>query len=516
MLNHPTKEVLMLRSSLSKVLATCVVALALSAAAFAAVLHPGCGTPRIDGSIAPFEWSNAAQVPLNVNVPGGTTPGTLYVMNDRLNLYVAVSYKAPALYDGDGLSFDFDNDNDGAWPEEGDDVIVQSTALVNYYDGFRNTLPPCVSAVPDCVSRDTTHGGVNNGVGSMGNNGIDTVIEMAHELNSRDFGKDFALVPGSLVGFHAAIFIDSAGVTYATHMPVGAFALDQIEIAACPKPVLSACGTPVIDGVVNLGEWAGTGTWDVAVRTPRGGTSPASFYVMNDALNLYVGFRFERPAADVGNSLAVEFDNDNDGIAENGDDVILVNGGSGFYDDVRTNLPPCPPGSAPASCGPEDTDLGGTEDGVGFFSNNGIHSMYEMSHPLNSGDINDFALSAFSGDIVGFFLALRAIAAPGAYPADFADTDLPGVRDYAQIKLCTPSASASIATLSAAVSGLDPRLGKALQSAQENLAAGKVKQAVNDLEKFIKEVEKLIARGEIAPSVGEPLIATAQAILQTL
>ena len=506
----------MRRTSLSMVVAACVAIFLVSAQARAAVLYPGCGTAHIDGAIAPGEWSAAATVPINVNVPGGTTAGTLYFMNDRLNLYVAVAYKAPAFYDSDGLSFDFDNDNDGAWPEEGDDVIVKSTFLADYYDGFRNSLPPCTPGPPSCVWRDTTYGGVNNGAGAQGNDGVLTVIEMAHELNSGDAGKDFALLPGSLVGFHAAIFVNSAGVNYDTHMPVGAFAFDQIQIAACPPPVLTACGTPVIDGVVNAAEWAGAATYDMAVRTPHGGTSPARLYVMNDALNLYVGFRFERPAPDSGNSLAVEFDNDNDGTAENGDDVILVNDASGFFDDVRTNLPPCAPGSPPAACGPEDTAMGGTEDGDGKFTNDGTYSMYEMSHPLSSGDINDFALSAFGGATVGYFLSLRAIAAPGAYPADFADTDVPGFRDYAQIKLCAPSAAAGLSALASLVSGLHPSLSKAIAAAQQDLAAGKTKQAANDLDKFIKDVQKLMARGDLSASAGAQLIALAQSILQTL
>ena len=82
----------------------------------------------------------------------------------------------------------------------------------------------------------------------------------------------------------------------------------------------------------------------------------------------------------------------------------------------RTNTPPCPPGSAEATCGLSDSANGGTADGAGAFRHNGTFSMYEMSHPLNSGDVgHDFALAA--GDAIGFYLDLRMIGAGGQYLA---------------------------------------------------------------------------------------------------
>jgi hypothetical protein len=120
----------------------------------------------------------------------------------------------------------------------------------------------------------------------------------------------------------------------------------------------------------------------------------------------------------------LEFDNNDDGVRENGDDVLVMTPGLGFTDDFRTNAPPCPPGSAPATCGLRDTDFGGTNDGAGAFHNDGASTVYEISHPLNSGDVgHDFALHA--GDRVGMFLSLRMIAAGASFPAGFGDTTFP-------------------------------------------------------------------------------------------
>src|SRR5207245_1341250 len=47
----------------------------------------GC-TPTIDGVLSPGEWTSAGTEAFNVNLPGGgSTQGTLYVMNDGVNLY---------------------------------------------------------------------------------------------------------------------------------------------------------------------------------------------------------------------------------------------------------------------------------------------------------------------------------------------------------------------------------------------------------------------------------------------
>src|SRR5690242_16819008 len=58
----------------------------------------GFGTAVIDGVLAPGEWDEAGHVDIQVNVANGaTTPGTLYVMNDDRNLYIALGVARPAI-----------------------------------------------------------------------------------------------------------------------------------------------------------------------------------------------------------------------------------------------------------------------------------------------------------------------------------------------------------------------------------------------------------------------------------
>lgn len=162
--------------------------------------------------------------------------------------------------------------------------------------------------------------------------------------------------------------------------------------------VLSGRGTAAIDGVFSPGEWENAGKVDLPLNRPveeGPGPAPATLYVMNDGTTLYLALKVARTALSRG-SVSFSFDNKNPGVGGPGDDVILLNPEFGpFWDEVRT----------PDSLGVLDTDRGGTNDGSGAASNDGAYSYYEMSHPLNSGDPNDFSLGA--GGSVGFVLFVR-------------------------------------------------------------------------------------------------------------
>ncbi|MFZ2951050.1 MAG: hypothetical protein WA003_16360 [Desulfuromonadaceae bacterium] len=192
--------------------------------------------------------------------------------------------------------------------------------------------------------------------------------------------------------------------------------------AHAPGVSLSGHGTATIDGVATPSEWASAGCLPITVNVP-GGTTPGNVCAMNDDNNLYLLVVFARSIEDPGNTASFEFDNDHSGDSQIvGNDILLINPTDGFFDEVRTTVPPCPSGSI---CGFYDTSVGGTNDGSGAFANDGsgafandgIFTMYEFSHPLNSADdANDFSLS--SGDTVGFTLSIRLMPASGEILAD--------------------------------------------------------------------------------------------------
>jgi hypothetical protein len=188
--------------------------------------------------------------------------------------------------------------------------------------------------------------------------------------------------------------------------------------AHAPGLALYGVGSARIDGVMSPREWDGAGCIDFPVNVPEGGTVPGTVCVMNDTVNLHLAVRFARGVIDPGNTASFEFDNDHSGGPKgNGDDILLLNPDIGFFDEVRTTAPPCPGG---ALCGLRDTEVGGSNDGAGAFHNDGMHTVYEFSHPLNSGDdARDFSVGP--GSTIGFSLFIRMIDAAGR----LADTDFP-------------------------------------------------------------------------------------------
>ena len=203
------------------------------------VVLTGRGTATIDGVLSAGEWTNAGCADFSVNTPGGgTTPGTVCAMNDATNLYLLVRFARTFVDPSNSVGFEFDNDHDGIWPEEGDDALVINPAF-GFFDDVRTNLPPCpLPPTIFCGPLDTAAGGTNDGSGTFGNNGTFSVYEFSHPLNSADDAHDFSLTPGDTVGFLLSLRMSTGTGDPAdfarTSFPVGAFG--DIVIAS---PVIS-------------------------------------------------------------------------------------------------------------------------------------------------------------------------------------------------------------------------------------------------------------------------------------
>lgn len=174
------------------------------------ILNAGIGTATIDGVLSTGEWDSAATVNFPVNIPeGGTTPGTIFVMHDNNNLYLAIRFARTVLDLGNSASFEFDNDHGGEPKVTGDDVILHNST--SFFDIFRTTNPPCPPG-SICSLFDTTDGGTNDGDGLLANDGTFTIYEFSHPLDSADDAHDFSLSPGNTVGFMASIRILNPGI----------------------------------------------------------------------------------------------------------------------------------------------------------------------------------------------------------------------------------------------------------------------------------------------------------------
>jgi len=152
--------------------------------------------------------------------------------------------------------------------------------------------------------------------------------------------------------------------------------------------VLAACGsgtptallsTPMtIDGVSSPGEW------DDATQGPA--FAGATFLYKNDGENLYLALSVQDASLGADDQLVLRFDNDGNGVMDTGEDNLGV-GGDGDFQDAHAEG---------GFWGIADQEVDG--DGAAGFS--GGTDFFEISHPLSSGDADDFSVS--SGDRIGY------------------------------------------------------------------------------------------------------------------
>ena len=165
-----------------------------------------------------------------------------------------------------------------------------------------------------------------------------------------------------------------------------------------PAPIASAenitltirgFGTAVVDGDLAPGEWDQAGFYNFqARRAPAegGGTVPASFYVMNDATNLYLALRVS--VQNIGGSV---FDTafhapGPSGFGE-GSDILRTSATT--FDDLHYH-----PISPFEWTWLGDVADGGSRDGTSATQTHLGYVVYEVVHPLNTSDNrHDFSLT---------------------------------------------------------------------------------------------------------------------------
>jgi hypothetical protein len=190
----------------------------------------GYGSAVIDGMLAPGEWDTAGrfdfQAARSPADGGGTAPATLFVMNDRTNLYLALRASVANL----GYSaFDADFFPPGPDLSLGDDILrAQPSGLQDKH------LHPIAPSFWERLA-DVADGGTQDGVSMARTLGGVSVFEVAHPLDSADDLHDFSLSIPSHISFTSAfhhcvpsscgttIIPDSTGgrivVTSGTHVP---------------------------------------------------------------------------------------------------------------------------------------------------------------------------------------------------------------------------------------------------------------------------------------------------------
>jgi hypothetical protein len=160
--------------------------------------------PTIDGIINYEEWKAAGKATYGpfITSSGETITGSVYVMNDKENLYIAVSICGDNEFGPmDGFEVFFDNDNGGEKNFEDGDDFVAVVGLNLFFDGYYYTAGKAIN--PDTIDE-----GTNDGQGAGSRQGSINQFELSHPLNSSDSLHDFSLSLGQTVGFLIRVCVD--------------------------------------------------------------------------------------------------------------------------------------------------------------------------------------------------------------------------------------------------------------------------------------------------------------------
>ena len=197
-------------SRLRGVATTAAIALGIVALPGASVAHSGLvlrgyGTSTVDGTFSPGEWDAAGlhefSAPLPAELGGGTILGTLYVMNDAQNLYVALRMASPSTAGTTSFLGAFDNNHSGTLYKQGDEVMVfeRSGATTSFSDSFINVVPNGF-----CWCKDTDYGGTDEQAGGYARDSGASYYEISHPLDTADDPHDFSLGPGRRMSLEIA------------------------------------------------------------------------------------------------------------------------------------------------------------------------------------------------------------------------------------------------------------------------------------------------------------------------
>ena len=165
---------------------------------------------------------------------------------------------------------------------------------------------------------------------------------------------------------------------------VFALLLPNYSFAHSGDSFTTTFGTPTIDGIQSTGEW------DTAVQIPVFTLAPGTVYIMHDFTNLYFALRVTDNTLGNDDRFEIRFDNAHNGTIDDGDDELRLGGLSLFRDaHFEASIP---------TFGIHDAQ----QDGSGAAGHAGADNFFEISHPLNSGEVDDIAIA--EGDSISFCL----------------------------------------------------------------------------------------------------------------
>jgi hypothetical protein len=198
---------------------------------------------------------------------------------------------------------------------------------------------------------------------------------------------------------------------------------------------------PVIDGVLSPNEWDGAATMSFRVMLPSTeGAVPAKAYITHDKQYLYLAVTFDRtsPFHDA-DFLGFEFDNDNDGITDDGDDIVLTSSGipvntqSLAGDFYRFNN---------GAYNQSDLAGGGAINAITAWGVMGTTGVFEIRKELDSSDnAHDFSIDPSLGAVTVGVRAQVSLEANPVGSGVLLDTSYPSQTTFCQLTIAKKATS---------------------------------------------------------------------------
>jgi hypothetical protein len=201
-----------------------------------------------------------------------------------------------------------------------------------------------------------------------------------HSLAFSPIVRRSAVIVG-LIASTVACSDEATAPKQARRVPPGISAVDNPDLAK--KSVLP----PDVDGIIAPGEYKGGVSLSFQARVPAGLLNvytPVTVHVTRDQTYLYLAATFDRQSpVHPADRVSFEFDNDNDGVREDGDDILLrtaqgtpnVAGGGGDYYRFNNGM-----------YNQSDAGDGGTLDALSSWGAIGTKATFEIRQPLDDAD----------------------------------------------------------------------------------------------------------------------------------
>ncbi len=334
---------------------------------------------QLDGIINPDEYGsgNPYATLIVYNVSPVVTPETIgvniYSFHNTSHIFMGFEYTdTTQTAMQDGVMLIFDEDEDGYLDDWLDlkSVTYGGSGVWHIGDMAQDRSAP--NGGPDS---DTDIGGTIDLVANGSYSSNTWYWEMIFPMASGDTnGHDIDLVSGDYLAFQFGVSQDNPGIGGATHLTTTQFAIDTPPPLPPELRAREITTAPTLDGQIGQGEYGDFSeniTVDPLVRALP--TAVVTMYAVWMSTDIYLAFSWEDTTQATGSNQ--------DGIyLMIVDDLKGVFWSDGSYDTIDMIL-------QGQSANPDlQNDVTGTGSYVG-----GVY-VFEMSFPLNSGDVNDTTL----------------------------------------------------------------------------------------------------------------------------